>query len=724
MSEKRRRGNVEIDMDSKVEQLDPYREDPSGAVLTTDHGVKIDDTDNSLKAGARGPTLLEDFHLREKITHFDHERIPERVVHARGSAAHGYFQVYEPLTDLTKAKFLQDPSVRTPVFVRFSTVVGSRGSADTVRDVRGFATKFYTEEGNFDLVGNNIPVFFIQDGIKFPDIIHAIKPEPDREIPQASSAHDTFWDFASLVPETTHMLMWILSDRAIPRSYRMMEGFGVHTFRLVNAEGKARFVKFHWKPLLGVHAHVWDEAQKLAGKDPDYHRRDLWEAIEMGDYPEYELGLQIIEEEDEHAFDFDLLDATKIVPEELVPVRRVGRLVLNRNPDNFFAETEQVAFHSGNLVPGIDVTDDPLLQVRLFSYLDTQINRFNSVNFPEIPINRPLVPVHNQNQDGFMRQKIKVGRVNYVPNSLAGGCPMMASPETGAFTHYPSRVEGHKVRARSESFKDHYSQARLFWNSLASAEQRHLIRAASFELGRVATRAVRERMVELFARVDAELAKQVAEAIGVPPPASLPEPTSMPVGAGQMRRSVDHSDAISMENTVKNTIKSRRIALLAVDGVSGYQLMAVQAALEAAGAHTDVISTSLRPLAGKEGDVIPVQHMLLTTASVLYDAVFIPGGKESVDVLKGLGDAVHFVEEAFKHCKAIGATAEGVELLRASEVRRVALADPAACVQLVCDNGVVSVPDTSDLPAFSAAFIAAIAQHRHWGREPIADVPA
>ena len=408
-------------------------------------------TDDSLKAGERGPTLMEDFHFREKITHFDHERIPERVVHARGSGAHGYFQVYESMAEYTKAAFLQDPSMRTPVFVRFSTVLGSRGSADTVRDVRGFATKFYTDEGVYDLVGNNIPVFFIQDAIKFPDIIHAGKPEPHHEMPQAATAHDTFWDFISLMPESMHMIMWALSDRAIPRSYRMMEGFGVHTFRFVNAQGKSRFVKFHWKPLLGVHSLVWDEAQQLAGKDPDYHRRDLWEAIQQGDYPEYEFGVQMLEEEDEFKFPFDVLDATKLWPEELVPVRRIGKMTLNRNPENFFAETEQVAFHTGHLVPGIDVTDDPLLQGRLFSYLDTQLSRLGGPNFAEIPINKSVAAVRNNQRDGIHRTQIDHGRTSYFPNSLGLGCPVLAPESAGGYVHYPEESRARKSAAEARA---------------------------------------------------------------------------------------------------------------------------------------------------------------------------------------------------------------------------------------------------------------------------------
>ena len=480
--------------------------------LTTNQGLRVADNHNSLKAGVRGPTLLEDFILREKITHFDHERIPERAVHARGAGAHGYFEPYESLADLSCAGFLSDPSVRTPVFVRFSTVAGSRGSADTARDARGFAVKFYTTEGNYDLVGNNIPVFFIQDAIKFPDLIHAVKPEPHNEMPQAASAHDTFWDFASLMPESTHMLMWVMSDRAIPRSLRMMEGFGVHTFRFINAAGESHFVKFHWKPRLGIHGLAWDEAQKLAGKDADFHRRDLWEAIANGNFPEWELGVQVVAEADEESFDFDLLDPTKLIPEELVPVRLIGRMVLNRNPDNFFAETEQVAFHPGHLVPGIDFSNDPLLQGRLFSYTDTQLSRLGGPNFHELPINKGVCPFHNFQRDGMHRQLIGTGRVAYEPNSLASGEEFRVEGEvTGStgFTSFPQALESPKIRRRSASFNDHFSQARMFWISQTGPEQDHIVAAFQFELSKLETPAVRQRMVDNLAHVDAALATRV-----------------------------------------------------------------------------------------------------------------------------------------------------------------------------------------------------------------------
>ncbi|MBA3257592.1 MAG: catalase, partial [Pyrinomonadaceae bacterium] len=564
--------------DAKIDELEKNAEDSAGEFLTTNHGVRINDNQNSLKAGDRGPTLLEDFILREKITHFDHERIPERVVHARGSAAHGYFQVYESMAQYTKAGFLQDPTVKTPVFVRFSTVAGSRGSSDLARDVRGFAVKFYTQEGNYDLVGNNIPIFFIQDAIKFPDLIHAVKPEPHNEIPQAASAHDTFWDFISLMPESMHMIMWVMSDRALPRSFRMMEGFGVHTFRFINDRGKARFVKFHWKPVLGLHQVVWDEAQKISGKDPDFHRRDLWEAIENGDFPEWEFGVQIVEEKDEHSFDFDLLDPTKIIPEEIVPVRRIGKMTLNRNPDNFFAETEQVAFHTGHVVPGIDFTNDPLLQGRLFSYLDTQLLRLGGPNFHEIPINRPVAPVHNNQRDGFMRQTINKGQSAHDPNTTRGGCPFQAGADMAGFTSFTERIDAQKIRARSASFFDHFSQATLFYNSQSEPEKNHIVNAFRFELGKVETKPIRERMLALIAQVDKALANQVAEGLGLKVPSKLDKPLNMSIPADgdprkfqpkRVSQGIENSPALSMVNNPnfpKDTIKTRKIAFLVADG--------------------------------------------------------------------------------------------------------------------------------------------------------------
>ncbi len=692
--------------DDKQRQLDDHRVDPGDATLTTDQGVPVGETDNSLRAGERGPTLMEDFHFREKITHFDHERIPERVVHARGAGAYGYFQVYESMADVTRAGFLCDPSLRTPVFVRFSTVAGSRGSADTVRDVRGFAAKFYTKEGNFDLVGNNMPVFFIQDGIKFPDFVHAVKPEPHNEMPQASSAHDTLWDFVQLQPETMHMMMWLTSDRALPRSYRMMQGFGVHTFRFVNAEGRSTFVKFHWKPRLGVHSLVWDEAQQVAGRDPDYNRRDLWEAIEDGDFPEWELGVQLVPERDEHAFDFDLLDPTKIIPEEQVPVRPVGRLVLDRNPDNFFAETEQVAFHLGNAVPGIDFTDDPLLQARLFSYLDTQLIRLGGPNFTQLPVNRPVAPVRDHQVDGYHQTEIPRTRATYHPNSLAGGCPALSGE--GAYVHYPEHVDGDKIRKRAESFADHYSQATLFWNSMSGWEKEHIVAAYRFELGKVAHRHVREGVVKNLNHVDHDLAVAVAEGIGVEPP-------DRPVTENHGRS----SPALSQANGLKDGIATRRIAILAADGVRAADVEATRHELSDKGARCEVIGPRDGVLRAGGGETVEIDRALTTTASVLYDAVLVPGGSDSIHALSRDGKAVHFVAEAFRHCKAVGAVGDGIALLDAAHVTSVRRADGD---RPVADEGVVTVagPVTR---VFLEAFTDAVAAHRHYVRE-IARVPA
>jgi catalase len=726
---KQRETNGRVNEESKAKDLQEFHEDPQEQYLTSNQGVRINHTDDSLKAGSRGPTLMEDFHFREKMTHFDHERIPERVVHARGSGAHGYFQVYESMAEYTKAKFLQDPSVKTPVFVRFSTVVGSRGSADTVRDVRGFATKFFTEEGNYDLVGNNMPVFFIQDAIKFPDLVHAIKPLPDREMPQASAAHDTFWDFISLMPESMHMIMWVLSDRAIPRSFRMMEGFGVHTFRFINEQGQARFVKFHWKPLYGTHSLVWDEAQKLAGKDPDWLRRDLWESIEKGDFPEFELGVQIVEEADEFKFDFDLLDPTKIIPEELVPVMRIGKMILNRNPDDFFAETEQVAFHPGNVVPGIDFTNDPLLQGRLFSYLDTQLIRLGGPNFHELPINRPLAPVYNNQQDGFSRQTIKKGPVNYFPNTLGGGHPMPAPEEKGGYVHYQEKVEGRKIRERSESFSDHYSQARLFWNSLSEPEKTHLVAAAHFELGKVEDMGVRQRMIDHFANIDEELAVKSAEGIGISGPSGdggwYREGQELKRIKAAKKPTIERSEAISMENTRKDTIKGRKIAILAAQGVDMESLSQVKQSLEQAGAHVEVISKNKGMLQGAGGKEVMVDKNYVTTGSIMYDAVYVPGGRSSVDMLKSQGEALHFVNESFKHCKALAAYGEGVELLNGAHLKGVQLATNHDQKNMFSDMGVVSARNGASMDAFTSEFIQAISQHRHWEREAVKDeVPA
>ncbi len=699
--------------------LDLNREVGSDEFLTNNHGLRINDNQNSLKAGERGATLLEDFLMREKIMHFDHERIPERIVHARGSGAHGVFQVYESMAKVTKAGFLQDPKRETPVFVRFSTVAGSRGSSDLARDVRGFAVKFYTDEGNFDLVGNNIPVFFIQDAIKFPDLVHAVKPEPHHEMPQAASAHDSFWDFISLMPESAHMIMWVMSDRALPRSFRMMEGFGVHTFRFINERGKATFVKFHWKPLLGVHSVAWDEAQNISGKDPDFHRRDLWEAIESGAFPEYELGVQLVNEADEHKFEFDLLDPTKIIPEELVPVRRIGKLTLNRNPDNFFAETEQVAFLVSNVVPGIDFTNDPLLQGRLFSYMDTQLKRLGGPNFHEIPINRPVAPVHNNQRDGHMRQTINTGRVNYEPNSIAGGCPFQAAMKEGGFASFEERIDASKVRARSPSFHDHFSQATLFFNSQSPAEKKHLIDALRFELGKVEIPEIRARMVGILTQIDKGLAKQVADGLGIPVPAKPEQPINRSFGADtdprsvqpkKVQSSIEASKALSMQNTVKDTVKSRKIAALIADGFDGSQLEAMKKALMDKGAMLKTVAPRLGVIKTADGKAVTADFSLLTTASVLFDAVYVPGGKASIKALASNADACHFVDEAYKHCKAICSTGDTAAFMNNT------FAGGAEN-----DEAVIIASKPADA---AAKFISAIAKHRNWDREPARKVPA
>src|SRR5690554_1067833 len=721
---------IQVDDQSKKKQLESFSENSENQYMTTDQGVRINHTDDSLKAGSRGPTLMEDFHFREKMTHFDHENIPERVVHARGSGAHGYFQPYDDsMKAYTRAKFLTQPDTRTPVFVRFSQVAGFRGSADVVRDGRGFATKFYTEEGNYDLVANNIPVFFIQDGIKFPDLVHALKPEPDNQIPQATAAHDNFWDFASLIPESTHMLLWVLSDRAIPRSYRMMEGFAVHTFRFINEEGKGTFVKIHWKPMLGTHSLVWDEAQKLNGKDPDWLRRDLWDAIEAGDYPEFELGVQIVAEEDEFKYDFDLLDSTKLLPEELVPVRRIGKMVLNRNPDNFFAETEQAAFHPGHVVPGIDVTNDPLLQTRLFSYLDTQLNRFNSANFTEVPINRPVAPVHNHQQAGFMRHTINKGKVNYWPNSRAGGDPAMAPENEGGYVHYTEKVEGHKIRARSESFNDHYTQATLFWNSLTMPEKEHLVGAAHFELGKVMSKEIRQRQVGNFYKVDPKFAQMVAEGIGV----EVPKDQEVESPGNYLKddhykkmrngKSVKASPALSMEINKVETAKTRKVAILVEDGFAYDEVMRLKEALAAVGAQGEIVSMKLGKCKANSGEELEVDKSHLTADSVMYDAVYIPEGEKSIQSMLQKGESLHFVNEAFKHCKPIATSGNGVQMFEKAFVLGVDFADRDS-KKVVSSKGVVTAGIEANADEFFESFINAIKKHRHWDRQEKVMVPA
>ncbi|WP_074383139.1 catalase HPII [Acinetobacter pseudolwoffii] len=685
----------------KSEQLDVYRSDATEQTLTTNQGVKISDNQNSLKAGVRGATLMEDFILREKITHFDHERIPERIVHARGVGAHGFFEAYPGNEKLTKAGFLTNTSVQTPVFVRFSTVQGPRGSADTVRDIRGFATKFYTDEGNFDLVANDAPVFFIQDGIKFPDFVHAVKPEPQTEIPTGASAHDTFWDFVSLVPESAHAVMWAMSDRGIPRNLRAIQGFGVHSFRLINAENKAVFVKFHWTPKQGLAQLVWDEAQKLAGKDPDFHRRDLYEAIASGNYPEWELGVQVVPEEDEMKYDFDLLDPTKIIPEELVPVTPIGRMVLNRNVDYFFGETEQVAFCPGHIVPGLDFTNDPLLQARLFSYTDTQLSRLGGPNFHQIPINKPVCPFHNNQRDGLHQRIVHTGQASYEPNSIDDHWPAEAPPaaQDGGFESYQERIDGHKIRQRSESFSDHFSQPRLFYRSQAPHEQKHIVDAYVFELSKVERKYIREREVlEVLCNIDLDLAQQVADQLGIEIPAekkaaTLPE--------------VQVSPRLSFEAFKPEDIKARKIALLVHDKANEASIKAVQAWAESEGAVVDVLTPKPGPVLGQQGEVIPSDGMQKAEPSIAYDAVVIADG-DNYDVVMKDGVATHYLLEAYKHLKPIiflGDKGKLIEDLR-----------------LIRDEGTLA---HEQFDAVQDSFKTLIMNHRVWARELVAEsIPA
>lgn len=676
-----------VNENSKNEQLDAFRVVDEGTDMTTNQGLKVSEDEMSLKAGVRGPTIMEDFHFREKLTHFDHERIPERVVHARGFAAHGVFELYEDMSYVTRAKFLQDTSKKTPVFVRFSTVNGSKGSADTVRDARGFATKFYTEEGNYDLVGNNIPVFFIQDGIKFPDLVHSFKPDPDNDTPQASTAHDTFWDFVANNQESAHMIMWIMSDRAIPRSFRMMQGFGVHTFRFVNEQGVAHFVKFHWRPLLGVHSLVWDESHKLSGIDSDFHRHDLWNAIENGEFPQYELGVQLLREDDEFNLGIDVLDATKIWPEEIVPVKIIGKMTLNQNVDNFFAETEQVAFHVGNVVPGIDFTNDPLLQGRLFSYLDTQLIRLGGPNFHEIPINRPVVPIHNNQREGYHRQMINKGKVSYHRNSLANNTPRTVSPAEGGYESYQEKVEGKKIRARSDSFNDHFSQATLFWNSMTNWERQHITEAFVFELSKVKSLSVRQQVVDMFGHVNWDLANTIAINIGVNPP---------PASQSTVNQA---SPALSMQNTIfsPNTLT---VAVILVEGFDGPKFKNVLDQLMAQGIAPKIISDRLGEIAGTGGVTANAEFTFLTAKSVQFDAVYFVNSSEHNKMFNK--NAIMFIDEAFSHYKPIAVNAPLREVMEMN--------------QYAGKPGVVIETDTN---SFAPEFINAITQQRFWDRKII-----
>jgi catalase len=696
-------GKPNLGQNPGVLPLDRVRTDASERPLTTNLGVPVADNQSTLKVGLRGPALLEDFVLREKITHFDHERIPERIVHARGSGAHGYFECYEPMTAVTRAAPFAARGKRTPVFVRFSTVLGERGSTDTPRDVRGFAVKFYTEEGNWDIVGNNIPVFFIQDAMKFPDLVHAAKPEPHFGMPQAASAHDTFWDFVSLMPESTHMLMWAMSDRTLPRSFRMMQGFGVHTFRLLNAQGKSTFVKFHWRPVAGTHSLDWDESVKIAGADPDFHRRDLWEAIESGAFPEWELGFQLFSEKQGEKFSFDILDATKLVPEELVPVTPVGRMVLDRNPDNFFAETEQVAFGTANVIPGIDFTNDPLLAGRIHSYHDTQISRLGGPNFHEIPINAPIAQAHNNQRDGMHRQAIHRGRVAYEPNSLGGGCPFQVG--TAGFTSFREPIEDDKVRGKPERFADHYTQATLFWDSQSPVEKAHIVRAFRFELTKVQVPSIRERVVAMLANVDADLAKTLAGELGMPLPEPLPKALKRP-----NKPEVEKSPALSLfARPGDGSIRTRRIAILVADGVDGEAAQALHDGLEAEGAVPRFVGARLGTVQTATGDSLDVEATLETMPSVLFDALALPGGKAAMTALGNLGHALEFIKDQYRHAKPILALKEAADLVENAGISATLPSGEPDPGMLVARDGAAAkvLPD----------FVEAIARHRHHERE-------
>ncbi|MFL1455378.1 catalase [Marinobacter sp. GN3S48] len=690
-------GAARLGTNAAVAPLDRVRVDASGRPLTTNQGVPIGDNQNTLKAGLRGPSLLEDFILREKITHFDHERIPERVVHARGSAAHGYFEAYDALTKVTRAAPFAEKGKITPVFVRFSTVAGERGSKDTARDIRGFAVKFYTDEGNWDLVGNNIPVFFIQDAMKFPDLVHSVKPEPHHGMPQAASAHDTFWDFVSLMPESTHVLMWVMSDRGIPRSYRMMQGFGVHTFRLVNEQGQSVFCKFHWKPLQGTHSLVWDEAVKISGADPDFHRRDLWEAIESGEFPEWELGLQIFTEEQAESFSFDVLDSTKIVPEELVPLTPVGRMVLNRNPDNFFAETEQVAFCTAHVIPGIDFSNDPLLAGRIHSYSDTQITRLGGPNFHEIPINASLASVQNNQRDGLHRQAVHRGRVAYEPNSLAGGCPFQAG--TAGFVSFPDANAEDKVRGKPEKFAEHYAQATLFFDSQTAVEQAHIVDGFRFELSKVGVPAIRERMLSSLVNVSPDLATRVAAGLGMEVPKAMPKAMENP-----QPPEVTASPALSlMALPGECGVRTRQIAVLVEEGVHHASLASLHSALTDAGAVVHFVGPRVGLFAGDSGEQIEADKSMENAPGFLFDALVLPDGDKAVQALAGNGETMEFVNDQFRHCKTILAFGAGRKLLEMAGIESAAEDDPG-----------ILLAESADAAEIASAFINAVAAHRHF----------
>lgn len=674
-------------------ELHQTAESQDAPVMTTAQGGPVADDQNSLRIGARGPLAMDDFHFREKMFHFDHERIPERVVHARGYGAHGYFETYDSLAAYTKADLFQRKGEKTPAFVRFSTVAGNKGSADLARDVRGFAVKIYTREGNWDLVGNNIPVFFIQDAIKFPDLIHAAKQEPDRDFPQAQTAHDNFWDFISLTPESMHMVMWAMSDRAIPRSFRFMEGFGVHTFRFVNAKDESTFVKFHWKPKLGLQSVAWNEAVKINGADPDFHRRDLWQAIQSGNFPEWELQVQLFDQEFADSFDFDVLDPTKIIPEEILPPQPIGRLVLDRMPDNFFAETEQVAFMTQNVPPGIDFSNDPLLQGRNFSYLDTQLKRLGGPNFTHLPINAPKCPFAHFQQDGHMAMRNPVGRVNYQPNSWGEG--PRESPVKG-FRHFPAEEQGQKMRLRPDSFADHYSQARQFYISQTPPEQRHIANALTFELSKVETPVIRERVVSHLMNIDETLASTVAAKLGLK---TMPKPAE---AAMETRQDLEPSPALSIVLNGPKRFEGRKLGILVTDGVDAALLKALVAAVTKEKATVEIIAPKVGGVTASDGSWVAAHQMIDGGPSVLYDAVAILPSPEAVDELATEATARDFVADAFQHCKFIGHGAAAMPLLE-----KAGIADSL-------DEGVIALSAEKDI----AGFLKELGKLRLWSREP------
>jgi len=669
-----------------------HQQSSDGACLTTAQGVPVSDNQNTLKAGPRGPALLEDFHFREKMFHFDHERIPERVVHARGYGARGYFETTDAIPELTSAHLLQEKGRKVSAFVRFSTVAGNKGSMDLARDARGFAVKLYTEEGNWDIVGNNIPVFFIQDAMKFPDLVHSVKEAPDRAFPQAQSAHDNFWDFISLMPEAMHMIMWTMSDRGIPRSFRFMEGFGVHTFRFVNAKGKSHFVKFHWKPKQGLQSVLWDEAVKINGADPDFHRRDLWGAIQAGDFPEWELGVQVFDDAFADKFDFDVLDATKLIPEEDVPVRIIGRLVLDSVVENFFAETEQVAFCTQNIVPGIDFTNDPLLQGRNFSYLDTQIKRLGGPNFTHIPVNAPKCPFAHFQQDGHMAMHNPAGRANYEPNSWKDGGPR-ADPESG-FTSFPEAVEGEKRKVRAELFADHYSQARQFYQSQTEVEQGHIADALIFELSKCEVQDIRERVVAHLPNIDPDLAQMVADGLGFNklPKAHTPR--------RDMVEGLKPSDALSILKNGPDNFKGRKLGILVTDGIDGDLLASLRDAVKDAGGMVEIVAPTIGGIKTSDGKRVPADQKVDGGPSVLYDAVAVMTSADGVEKLKSMHPAKGFAADAFAHAKFIALAGEAEELFHAAGVGDF-------------DDGVFRIEKKGDC----AAFIKACGKLRFWQRK-------